>query len=130
VTGEYTPLRWCETLDEASFRAAVARIQRAIAEGEFYQLNFTAPVESPFSGDALAFFLALRRAQPGGYALFLDTGEGRRVASVSPELFFHRVGNRILCRPMKGTAPRGFHPKRMHARRYVCVRMKRSGRKT
>lgn len=110
VTGEYTPLRWCETLDEASFRAAVARIQRAIAEGEFYQLNFTAPVESPFSGDALAFFPALRRAQPGGYALFLDTGEGRRVASVSPELFFHRVGNRILCRPMKGTAPRGISP--------------------
>lgn len=110
AAGEYAPLAWRETLDDATFTAAVARIHRAIAEGEFYQLNFTAPVESSFSGDALAFFLALRRAQPGGYALFLDTGEGRRVASVSPELFFHRAGERILCRPMKGTAPRGNSP--------------------
>lgn len=110
AAGEYAPLAWRETVDDAAFTAAVSRIHRAIADGEFYQLNFTAPVEGSFSGDALAFFLALRRAQPGGYALFLDTGEGRRVASVSPELFFHRAGERILCRPMKGTAPRGNSP--------------------
>ncbi|HUF77543.1 MAG TPA: chorismate-binding protein, partial [Thermoanaerobaculia bacterium] len=34
-------------------------------------------------------------------------GAGAAVCSVSPELFFSRRGRKLLCRPMKGTAPRG-----------------------
>lgn len=50
--------------------------------------------------------MALRRAQPNGYAAFIDTGN-EQVLSVSPELFFDWHAGRILARPMKGTAARG-----------------------
>jgi para-aminobenzoate synthetase/4-amino-4-deoxychorismate lyase len=54
-------------------------------------------------------FQALQRAQPGGYAAFLDTGD-EQLLSVSPELFFEWREGRLLTRPMKGTAPRGSNP--------------------
>ena len=58
---------------------------------------------------AQRLFTALQRAQPGGYAAFLDTGDFQ-LLSVSPELFFDWQGGRILTRPMKGTAARGATP--------------------
>ena len=45
-------------------------------------------------------------SQPLGYAAYLDTGD-HVVASLSPELFFEKRANQIVCRPMKGTAKRG-----------------------
>ncbi len=54
-------------------------------------------------------FLRCEQAQPDGYTAFIDTGE-EQVLSVSPELFFDWHGDRILTRPMKGTAPRGATP--------------------
>jgi para-aminobenzoate synthetase/4-amino-4-deoxychorismate lyase len=99
-------LHWRQKLSRADFDAAVARIRRAIADGEVYQVNLTAPLVAAFEGDAFALFQALRRAQPGGYAAFVDAGS-EQVASVSPELFFDWRDRRLQCRPMKGTAPRG-----------------------
>jgi para-aminobenzoate synthetase/4-amino-4-deoxychorismate lyase len=58
----------------------------------------------------LGLFAALQRAQPGGYAAYLNTGEYGQVLSVSPELFFDWRDGAILARPMKGTAPRGATP--------------------
>lgn len=95
------------------FDAALARLQTAIADGEVYQVNHTASLQAYLShsnvADKLALFAALQRAQPGGYAAWLDMG-GEQVLSVSPELFFDWNGQRLLTRPMKGTAPRGATP--------------------
>lgn len=102
----YAPLHWQGALDEPAFTQRVARVHQAIGDGEVYQVNLTAPVESRFEGDPLALFHALRRAQPQAYAAFVDTGE-RQLLSVSPELFFDWRDDRLLARPMKGTAPRG-----------------------
>lgn len=88
------------------FDANMARIHEAIAAGDFYQINYTAQLEAPFAGSAWAYFHALRRAQPRAYGAFIDTGD-EQVLSVSPELFFDWDGERILSRPMKGTAARG-----------------------
>ncbi|MDD2545336.1 MAG: chorismate-binding protein [Burkholderiaceae bacterium] len=119
-------LDWQAGLDRASFDAAVERIQQAIAAGEIYQVNYTAPLTAPWSGEgaqAQALFEALQRAQPGGYAVCLDSGQAEAAVgvadpqaqpecllSVSPELFFDWRGGEILARPMKGTAPRGATP--------------------
>jgi para-aminobenzoate synthetase/4-amino-4-deoxychorismate lyase len=100
---------WQATLSRADFDRHVQAIHRAIANGELYQLNYTAALHARFQGDAQALFLALQQAQPDGYTAFIDTG-GEQVLSVSPELFFDRQGERILTRPMKGTAPRGATP--------------------
>ncbi|MDQ0017029.1 para-aminobenzoate synthetase/4-amino-4-deoxychorismate lyase [Variovorax boronicumulans] len=97
---------WQAGLSRAGFDRNMQAIHRAIANGELYQLNYTAPLRAEFQGNARDWFMALRNAQPNGYAAFIDTGD-EQVLSVSPELFFDRQGDRILARPMKGTAPRG-----------------------
>jgi para-aminobenzoate synthetase/4-amino-4-deoxychorismate lyase len=109
LAAEPPALDWRCALDRAGFDAAVARIVRAIADGEAYQVNFTAPLHAPFAGNSRALFAALLRAQPGGYAVFIDSGD-EQVLSVSPELFFDWRGGTLLARPMKGTAPRGATP--------------------
>ena len=118
--GPETPapgIDWLETCPRPVFDAAVTQIQNAIAAGEMYQVNFTAQLagvwqNKPTANAPHALFAALQRAQPGGYAAFIDTGT-EQVLSVSPELFFdwqssHAGGSgEILARPMKGTALRG-----------------------
>ncbi|MCX7258434.1 MAG: chorismate-binding protein, partial [Polaromonas sp.] len=71
--------QWQESCPRPAFDAAMAHIQRAIADGELYQVNFTAPLQGAWLGEppanaALGLFAALQRAQPGGYAAFIDTG--------------------------------------------------------
>ena len=117
-------VQWHESCSREAFGASVAQIQQAIADGELYQVNLTAPLigewtDEPPANPASALFAALQRAQPGGYAAFIDTGDAQ-LLSVSPELFFdwqdvgesdsEGEGGRILARPMKGTAARGDTP--------------------
>ena len=98
------PWHWRETTAHSLDR--IQRLGHGIADGEYYQVNLTTRLEAPFSGDALAFFHALRRAQPGGYAAYLDGGAWQ-LLSVSPELFFDLDPNGIITtQPMKGTAAR------------------------
>jgi para-aminobenzoate synthetase/4-amino-4-deoxychorismate lyase len=109
-------VQWTETCPRPAFGAAMDQIQRAIAAGELYQVNFTAPlvgqwVGQPPEGAAEALFAALQHAQPGGYAAFIDAGS-EQLLSVSPELFFDWQDGQILARPMKGTAARGATPER------------------
>ena len=65
---------WTDSPDRATFDAALAQIQQAIAAGELYQVNHTAPIHGTLQGSAPALFAALLRAQPGGYAAHIDTG--------------------------------------------------------
>jgi len=106
-------LHWRSSLTREAFDAHMARIHQAIAAGAFYQVNYTTLLHGDFSGDPGALFTRLQRAQPGGYAACIDTGD-EQVLSVSPELFFDwdgsAAGGRILTRPMKGTAARGATP--------------------
>ncbi|WP_137895672.1 aminodeoxychorismate synthase component I [Ramlibacter sp. 2FC] len=101
--------QWDQGLSRSAFDQGMAAIHRAIADGQLYQLNYTAPLLGRLQGSPRALFQALRRAQPGGYAAFIDSGE-EQLLSVSPELFFDWDGARLLARPMKGTAPRGATP--------------------
>ena len=115
-------VQWQASCSREAFGASVAQIQQAIADGELYQVNLTAPLLGVWMGEppadaARALFAALQRAQPGGYAAFIDTGDAQ-LLSVSPELFFDwqdagerdGEGGHILARPMKGTAARGDTP--------------------
>lgn len=97
---------WTDGPNRADFDADLARIHAAIAAGELYQVNHTAALHGTLQGQPLALFQALQRAQPGGYAAFIDSGH-EQLLSVSPELFFDWNREHILARPMKGTAPRG-----------------------
>ncbi|MDQ0074133.1 para-aminobenzoate synthetase/4-amino-4-deoxychorismate lyase [Variovorax boronicumulans] len=107
AAGNHVPaVDWQAGLPRSAFDRNMQAIHRAIANGELYQLNYTAPLRAEFRGDARDWFASLLKAQPDGYAAFIDAGD-EQVLSVSPELFFDWQGDRILARPMKGTAPRG-----------------------
>jgi para-aminobenzoate synthetase / 4-amino-4-deoxychorismate lyase len=94
------------SLDRARFSSALARIHALIAEGETYQVNFTFRLRAAFEGDPFGLFADLAAAQQGAYGALLRMGR-YVVCSASPELFFERVGTRLVARPMKGTARRG-----------------------
>lgn len=109
---------WQEPMARPAFDAAMDTLHHAIAQGELYQVNFTGQMQGLLSGasgasgaaGARTLFAALQRAQPGGYAAYLDTGAQGQVLSVSPELFFDWHAGQVLTRPMKGTARRGVTP--------------------
>ena len=107
---EEVSVAWHQGLDRVAFDRALAHLEAAISAGEFYQVNYTQRHRGQCQGaaaeSAQALFAALRRAQPGGYQLLLDTGD-EQVLSVSPELFFDWHDGRLLTRPMKGTLARG-----------------------
>ena len=110
-----TQVTWHSALSRATFDRHMASIHRSIAAGEYYQVNYTSLLHGDFVGDPSELFKRLHRAQPQGYAAFIDTG-AEQLLSVSPELFFDwqpaaagQTGQ-LLTRPMKGTAPRGNTP--------------------
>ena len=97
---------WRPSIDRTAFDGSVARIREHIAAGDTYQVNFTIRLRARIEGDERDFYRDLCLAQRGGYAAYLSAGR-YRVLSASPELFFRIEGERIVTRPMKGTAPRG-----------------------
>ena len=100
---------WQPGIARSRFDAAMARLHQAIANGEIYQANYTTRMQGQLQVPAWDLFAALRQAQPGGFAAYLDTGE-EQLLSVSPELFFDWHEGHLITRPMKGTAPRGRSP--------------------
>ncbi len=97
---------WTADVDEAGHAAAVRRILGYIREGDTYQVNCTYRQHAGFNGDPWRAFLRLVAAQRETYGAFIDTGR-HVVCSASPELYFRLDGERIVSKPMKGTAARG-----------------------
>ena len=89
---------------KSQYLASVRQIREHIRDGDVYQINYTTPLRLRFSGDPLALYRHLRRRQPVPYAAYIQT-DAQSILSLSPELFFMRDGDRIVTRPMKGTAP-------------------------
>ncbi|MBS1196416.1 MAG: pabB [Proteobacteria bacterium] len=97
------------TTDAETYRQAVEKIQNLIAAGDCYQVNYTYPLHFTWFGDPLALYAALRQRQPVRYGGIVVTEDGA-LLSLSPELFLERRGNKLITRPMKGTAPRHSDP--------------------
>jgi para-aminobenzoate synthetase/4-amino-4-deoxychorismate lyase len=88
---------------------AVAACRARIAAGEIFQANLCLRLDSRWDGDAAALSAtALRRIAPP-YAATFDTPAGS-VASLSPELFLRRRGDRVVTAPIKGTIARSGDP--------------------
>jgi len=99
-------LAWRYTWEPDEFADKVECIKEYIAQGDTYQVNLTTSLWAETKGHPWQLFQALRSRQPTPTQCYLDMGS-HVLCSASPELFFRRSENEILCRPMKGTAPRG-----------------------
>lgn len=104
--GAMDAVEWSSNVGRDEYVDAVERIRSGIADGAFYQVNYTVRMRAAWAGDPFATYEALRAAQPSSYGIYVDTGRFQFL-SVSPELFFSRTGSEIVTRPMKGTARRG-----------------------
>ncbi|MFZ4535368.1 aminodeoxychorismate synthase component I [Propionivibrio sp.] len=103
-------------LDATGHASRVEQVQRWITAGDCYQINLTFPLVGRIYGHPLALYAGLRERQPVRYGAYIASPE-EVLLSFSPELFFERIGGRVVTRPMKGTAPRGATPEEDAARR-------------
>jgi para-aminobenzoate synthetase/4-amino-4-deoxychorismate lyase len=97
---------WQGSVGFAEFAEKVSRIKELIRSGDSYQVNYSYRLVALLAAKPWDFFLHLVAAQEAPYGAFVDTGEWV-IGSASPELFFRLDGDRIVSRPMKGTAGRG-----------------------
>ena len=105
--GEFVSSDWEPRVSKTKYVDAVGAIRELIAAGDTYQVNYSFPLTSNFSGDAYEWYRELTLAQGGArYCAYLDL-DRYHVLSLSPELFFERHGDHVTTRPMKGTVRRG-----------------------
>lgn len=103
---DYDAAPWVPGWTPEGYREAVAGIREHLAAGDTYQTNLTVRLRSTVTGDLEQLYADLACGQQGAHNAYLDLGR-HAIASASPELFFSWSGDRVLTRPMKGTAPRG-----------------------
>lgn len=96
-------------LTPAQYATKINGIHQAIANGESYQINYTFPLTCSFEDDPADLYQSMLITQQPPFGAMLDNGR-HLILSASPELFFHRQGDHVMTRPMKGTAPRGRFP--------------------
>ncbi len=103
-----------EKPDDALHRAGVLSCLEAIRAGEVYQACVCTQFTGTYTGSPLHFFAeAVTRTTPAR-AAFL-AGDWGAVASLSPELFLRRNGDRVSSSPIKGTLPLHADPKDLRA---------------
>ncbi len=94
---------WRDCTNESAYYQALARIKQELAAGNVYQVNHTVRLSSPAVAPGELF---RRFAGDAAYGAYIED-EAFAIMSASPELFFTLDGDRLISKPMKGTAPRG-----------------------
>ncbi|MFC7319538.1 aminodeoxychorismate synthase component I [Halobacillus campisalis] len=103
----YQVSEWNMDGDFDNYSDGLRKIKAAIKKGDTYQVNYTTRLNASFHGDDFAFYKQLVNNQRSRYSAYMNMGEGRRVLSASPELFFRKQEAKLKTKPMKGTARRG-----------------------
>jgi para-aminobenzoate synthetase/4-amino-4-deoxychorismate lyase len=106
AAGVYEAGPWHPSIDRAAYDWAIRRIDTHVEVGDAHQVTFTVRLSARFAGDPLALVRTLDAVQDGPYGAYVDDGR-HAICSASSELLFSWNGDRIECRPVKGTAPRG-----------------------
>jgi para-aminobenzoate synthetase/4-amino-4-deoxychorismate lyase len=106
------PGRWRMSVERDEYVAKIAAIKEQIAAGNTYQVNYTVRQLGTGITDPWQLFLATAIDAP--YAAYVECAD-HVIVSASPELFFERDGEALVCRPMKGTVPRGLTPEQDRA---------------
>lgn len=99
-TGTVTP-----AIDRQTYIENVRSIKAHIAEGDFYEMNYSYPLTGTYTGNPYQLYKQMREINPVPFGGFIQTGE-ISVCCSSPERFLQKKGSLIRSEPIKGTAPR------------------------
>lgn len=99
--------RFESNIDFEQYQSTIESIKNNICRGETYQVNFSQCFSADFTGDTFEAYCILRQKNPAEYAAFLRMPEGD-ILSFSPELLVAAKHNKLLSKPIKGTAKRYF----------------------
>lgn len=102
----YAIKNWLPSININDYEKNISKIKDYIASGDTYQTNFTYNLKTEFSGDSFKLFTTLHNAQRGKCSAYISDNDFI-IASASPELFFAQKNDKVICKPMKGTAHRG-----------------------
>ncbi|WP_100550687.1 aminodeoxychorismate synthase component I [Caedibacter taeniospiralis] len=94
-----------DPLTQEQYAADFSVLKQALIDGESYQINYTKRIQLRSDLDSLSLYNELKKQQPVSYSAFLPFSP-MQVLSFSPELFFHKKGDCITVKPMKGTSKR------------------------
>jgi para-aminobenzoate synthetase / 4-amino-4-deoxychorismate lyase len=97
--------RWHATPSPAGHARAVAACRERIAAGDLFQANLALRLRAPLDGEAVDLFTRGASALAPDRGAWL-AGPWGALASLSPELFLARSGDRVRTAPIKGTRPR------------------------
>lgn len=89
------------------FLRMVEDAQEFIRAGDIFQIVLSQRFQTPFEGDALELYRALRFINPSPYMFCLRCGDGLDLVGSSPEVHVRLTGDLVEIRPIAGTRPRG-----------------------
>lgn len=106
AAGAYGAEEWRASIDRATYAESIRRIKTHIEVGDTRQTTLTFRLTTRFAGEPLTLLRTLDAVQDSPWGAYVDDGR-HAICSAPSELFFTCDGDRIECRPMKATAPRG-----------------------
>jgi len=90
---------------KSSYIRKIIEVQSLIREGDFYELNYSYPIQAQISGSPLSIYKKMRAINPVPFGAFIKTKDFQ-VCCSSPERFIKKAGRKIISEPIKGTSPR------------------------
>jgi para-aminobenzoate synthetase/4-amino-4-deoxychorismate lyase len=91
------------SVDRGRYSRCVGELQRAISDGNVYEVNYTVPFWFHTSAQPFDLYARYASGTNARYQAFVEDGD-RAILSWSPELFLDFDGARVRAKPMKGTA--------------------------
>lgn len=94
---------------QTDFETAVERCRDYIRDGDIMQVVLSQRLSTPFSGNAIDLYRALRTINPSPYMYFMDMN-GFEIVGSSPEILVRYEADTVTVRPIAGTRKRGSSP--------------------
>lgn len=91
-------------VNKVEFVNAIDRIQRYIADGDTYQVNYTFRFHFQTYGTIFSLYQRLRERQPVPFGALIAMPDDSAILSLSPELFMRHSQGNLFASPMKGTS--------------------------
>ncbi|MGD1147528.1 MAG: chorismate-binding protein [Thermoanaerobaculaceae bacterium] len=97
---------WRVAPEDERFLSAVVRAREEIRAGECFQIVLSRRWSRPTTASPIAFYRALRIANPSPYMFYMDAGDAQILGS-SPETLARLRGSHAATCPIAGTRMRG-----------------------